>query len=133
VAIDGLGLLDVETVAGSDRIIGNVRARGTLGGSGFDLIGFENHAGRTTLGPAAVPLATVAPGRGNNGRDGTEGAVQGRVIGSYLHGPVLPVNPAFADAILAMALSDRLSVGGLQPLDDRLEEAAQEAARARSR
>lgn len=133
VAIEGLGLLDVETVAGADRIIGNVRARGTLAGSTFDLIGFENHAGRTTLGPDAAPLATVPPGRGNNGRDGTEGAVQGRVIGSYLHGPVLPVNPALADAILSMALSDRVPDGGLQPLDDRLEDAAHAAAANRPR
>ena len=100
---------------------------------GFDLFGFENHAGRTTLGPGAAPLATVPPGRGNNGRDGTEGAVQGRVIGSYLHGPVLPVNPALADAILSMALSDRLPDGGLRPLDDRLEDAAHAAAANRPR
>jgi lipid II isoglutaminyl synthase (glutamine-hydrolysing) len=133
VAIDGLGLLDVETVAGQVRIIGNVRARGTLAGAGFELIGFENHAGRTTLGPKAAALATVDPGRGNNGRDGTEGAVQGNVIGSYLHGPVLPVNPAFADAVLTMALAERLGGAPLDPLDDRLETAAHAAAASRPR
>jgi CobQ-like glutamine amidotransferase family enzyme len=121
VPIEGLGLLDAETVAGPDRIIGNVRAHGSLGGAAFELIGFENHGGRTTLGPKATPLATVPRGQGNNGTDGTEGAVQGRVIGSYLHGPVLPVNPGLADAILMMALAGRLADGGLEPLDDRLE------------
>jgi CobQ-like glutamine amidotransferase family enzyme len=133
VSIEGLGLLDMETVAGSDRIIGNVRARGTLAGASFELIGFENHAGRTALGPSAIPLATVPQGQGNNGRDGTEGAVQGRVVGSYLHGPVLPVNPGLADALLALALGDRLPAGRLEPLDDRLEEAAFAAARGRKR
>jgi hypothetical protein len=133
VPIEGLGLLDVETVAGSDRIIGNVRAHGSIGDATFDLIGFENHGGRTTLGPKASPLATVPRGQGNNGTDGTEGAVQGRVIGSYLHGPVLPVNPGLADAILAMALGRRLSGGRLEPLDDRLEVAAHAAALDRRR
>jgi CobQ-like glutamine amidotransferase family enzyme len=133
VPIEGLGLLDVETVAGSDRIIGNVRARGSLGDAAFDLIGFENHGGRTTLGPAATPLATVPRGQGNNGIDGTEGAVQGSVIGSYLHGPVLPVNPGLADAILTTALAGRLTDDRLTPLDDRLEAAAHAAALDRRR
>jgi hypothetical protein len=133
VPIEGLGLLDVETVAGTDRIIGNVRARGALGDATFDLIGFENHGGRTTLGAEAAPLATVPRGRGNNGADGTEGAVQGRVIGSYLHGPVLPVNPGLADAVLSMALAGRLPGGRLEPLDDRLEAAAHAAALDRRR
>jgi CobQ-like glutamine amidotransferase family enzyme len=133
VSIEGLGLLDAETIAGSDRIIGNVRARGELVGVSFELIGFENHAGRTTLGAQATPLATVPRGQGNNGLDGTEGAVQGRVIGSYLHGPVLPVNPAFADAVLTMALGDRVADGRLEPLDDRLEAVAHAAALDRRR
>jgi CobQ-like glutamine amidotransferase family enzyme len=133
VPIEGLGLLDVETVAGPERIIGNVRAHGSLGDAAFDLIGFENHGGRTTLGPKAAPLATVPRGQGNNGVDGTEGAVQGRVIGSYLHGPVLPVNPGLADAILALALGEWLTDGRLEPLDDRLEVAAHAAALDRHR
>jgi lipid II isoglutaminyl synthase (glutamine-hydrolysing) len=133
VPIEGLGLLDVETVAGPERIIGNVRARGSLGDSAFDLIGFENHAGRTTLGPSATPLATVPRGQGNNGVDGTEGAVQDRVIGSYLHGPVLPVNPGLADAILVLALRERLAEDRLESLDDRLEAAAHAAALDRRR
>jgi CobQ-like glutamine amidotransferase family enzyme len=133
VPIEGLGLLDVETLAGSERIIGNVRAHGSLGDAAFDLIGFENHGGRTTLGPKAQPLAAVPRGQGNNGLDGTEGAVQGRVIGSYLHGPVLPVNPGLADAILGMALAGRTGDGDLEPLDDRLEAAAHAAALDRRR
>jgi hypothetical protein len=133
VPIEGLALLDVETVAGSERIIGNVRAHASVGDATFDLIGFENHGGRSTLGPGATPLATVPRGQGNNGLDRTEGAVQGRVIGSYLHGPVLPVNPALADAVLTMALAGRLTDGRLEPLDDRLEAAAHAAALDRRR
>jgi len=132
-AIDGLGLLDVETVAGGDRIVGNVRADASLGGSAFELVGFENHGGRTRLGPAAKSLATVPPGQGNNGEDRTEGAVQGTVVGTYLHGPVLPANPAFADELLRIALADRLEGKPLEPLDDTLEEAAHAAARSRRR
>jgi CobQ-like glutamine amidotransferase family enzyme len=87
-AIEGLGFLDVTTEAGAARIIGRVKGVAALGGRRFDLYGFENHGGRTTLGPRARPLASVGRGRGNNGRDRTEGAVQGTVIGTYLHGPV---------------------------------------------
>ena len=80
-SIDGLSMLDVETHASERRIIGRVHARATLWGSTFDLAGFENHGGRTTLGPAAAPLAVVPRGDGNDGRTGTEGAVQGTIVG----------------------------------------------------
>jgi len=132
-AIEGLGLLDAETIAGEGRIVGNVRAEATLGESTFELFGFENHGGRTRLGPAARPLADVPPGQGNNGEDRTEGAVQGTVVGTYLHGPVLPANPRFADGLLRLALAERLDGKPLEPLDDRLEEAAHLAARSRRR
>lgn len=131
--IEGLGLLDATTEAGTSRLIGNVRARARLAGRVFDLFGFENHAGRTRLGPEARPLGTVPRGRGNNGEDGTEGAVQGHVVGTYLHGPVLPANPALADALLAWALTPVTGGGPLSPLDDRLEEAARRLARSRPR
>jgi len=121
VAVPGLGLLDAETRAGSPRIIGRVRATAALWGSRFDLVGFENHGGRTLLGPAAAPLASVRKRRGNNGRDRTEGAVQGTLVGTYLHGPVLPLNPELADALLARALSRVTAGASLEPLDDRLE------------
>jgi hypothetical protein len=134
VAIEGLGLLDVTTVAGQPRIIGNVRAAATFGGRSFELFGFENHGGRTTLGSGATPLATVGRGQGNNGRDRTEGAVQGSIVGTYLHGPVLPTNPAFADALLARALAaPGRPDAALAELDDRLEDEAHRLARARKR
>jgi len=129
-SIEGLGLLDVETVAEEDRIIGDVRAKAVLWDRCFDLVGFENHGGRTRLGPGAKPLGTTEPGRGNNGVDGTEGAVQGGVIGTYLHGPVLPANPPMADAILERVLFDH-GGGPLPPLDDAIEIRAREEARHR--
>ena len=132
-AIDGLGLLDVVTEAAAGRMVGNVHARAWLDGRDFDLVGFENHGGRTRLGPAARPLASVPRGQGNNGLDGTEGAVQGAVLGTYLHGPVLPANPDFADALLARALARRLGGEPLAPLGDRLEHEALARARRRRR
>lgn len=126
--VDGLGLLDVTTKAGLDRIVGRVHARASFDGSSFEVVGFENHAGRTFLGPAASPLASVGKGQGNSGTDGTEGAVQGGVVGTYLHGPVLPTSPAFADALLVRALARATGGAPLAALDDRLELAAGRAA-----
>jgi lipid II isoglutaminyl synthase (glutamine-hydrolysing) len=126
--VEGLGILDVSTLAGSGRIIGRVRARANYGDRSFPLTGFENHAGRTTLGEGAMPLAAVAKGQGNNGADGTEGAYQGSAVGTYLHGPVLPTSPGLADALLVQALSRVTRGAPLEPLNDRLEEAAGRAA-----
>jgi CobQ-like glutamine amidotransferase family enzyme len=131
--IEGLGLLDVRTVAGRGRIIGRVHARATLFGNAFDLFGFENHGGRTTLGANAEALATAPRGQGNNGKDHTEGAVQNGIVGTYLHGPVLPSNPAFADALLERALARVTGGAPLEPLDDRFEELAHHEARRRRR
>ncbi len=127
-AIDGLGLLDMETRAGEDRLIGRVTANARLWGEEFELVGFENHGGRTTLASSSTPLAVVERGGGNNGDDGTEGAVQGTVVGTYLHGPVLPANPAFADALLRRALAPRTGGEPLAPLDDELETLAHQHA-----
>jgi lipid II isoglutaminyl synthase (glutamine-hydrolysing) len=127
-AIEGLGLLDVQTVASDRRIIGRVHARARLWGHEFDMVGFENHGGRTTLGPSAEPLASVVRGGGNDGRDGTEGAVQGTVVGTYLHGPAIPVNPEFADTILARALRPVTGGAPLAPLDDAAERRAHDEA-----
>ena len=127
--MEGLGLLDVETVAGQDRLVGRVVAQAELWGRTMELVGFENHGGRTTLGPGCDPLAVVSVGSGNNGSDKTEGAAQGSIVGTYLHGPVLPSNPALADSLLERAL---LPITGGQPLrglDDALEEAAHQRAR----
>ncbi len=125
----GLGLLDVHTVAGDTRFIGNVALDGPMG----ELVGFENHSGRTYLGPDATPLGTVTKGSGNNGEDGTEGAVSGTVYGTYLHGPILPKNPALADRLIVQALQRRHSGVELPPLNDDVERAAHQSAAARPR
>jgi CobQ-like glutamine amidotransferase family enzyme len=106
--VEGLGLLDVRTIRARTRAVGEVLSRwdGAEGDDGW-LTGFENHGGATTLGPSAQPLARVEVGFGNCG-DGTEGAVAGRVIGTYCHGPVLARNPALADAVLELALGSKL-------------------------
>ena len=96
------------------RAVGNILARPVAGSGLPDLIGFENHGGATMLGADARPLGLVAIGVGNGDDRGTEGAVQGNVYGTYLHGPALALNPALADRLLATA------VGDLPPIDDAL-------------
>ncbi len=91
---------------------------------GLTLVGFENHGGRTFLGPDAQPLARVSSGFGNNGKDGTEGVRYRNAFGTYIHGSLLPKNPAFADMLLALALGET----ELAPLDDEIENAAHQAA-----
>ena len=101
---EGLGVLDVTTRRGEKRAVGEILTHWTRpDGSDYVISGFENHGGYTYLGPNAAPLARIESGIGNNG-DGTEGAVQGRVIGTYPHGPVLARNPALADHVLELAL-----------------------------
>lgn len=110
-AIEGLGLLDVTSTRGPVRAVGEMLSRWQRPDGTEELLtGFENHGGYTRLGPTATPLATVEIGIGNCD-DGTEGAVNGNVIGTYPHGPVLARNPALADHLLELAL-DR----PLQPL-----------------
>ncbi|TMC71849.1 MAG: glutamine amidotransferase [Chloroflexi bacterium] len=123
-SIPGVGILDVTTRAGKKRFVGNLLADS----AGGQLIGFENHSGRTYLGPRATPLGTVIAGNGNNGEDKTEGAVQDHVIGCYLHGSCLPKNPWLADQLLAWALGRRNGTVTLEPLDDSDELAAREQA-----
>ncbi|HZP97851.1 MAG TPA: glutamine amidotransferase [Candidatus Limnocylindria bacterium] len=123
-AIPGLGLLDVRTRAGKRRFVGNLVVETPDG----ILVGFENHSGRTYLGSKAVPLGAVLVGHGNNGEDRTEGAVQGRIIGTYSHGSCLPKNPWLADKLLAWALQRRHGSVSLRPLDDREERAASDQA-----
>jgi lipid II isoglutaminyl synthase (glutamine-hydrolysing) len=129
----GIGLLDADTVAGPTRMIGDLVITAELDGARERVVGFENHAGRTRLGPGSRALGRVMSGHGNNGEDGGEGAVTGRVLGTYLHGPLLPKNPWLADVVLGWALEHR--TGGrvpLGPLDDDLERAAHAAAAARA-
>jgi lipid II isoglutaminyl synthase (glutamine-hydrolysing) len=129
----GVGILDLDTVAGPTRLIGNLVIDAELDGERRTVVGFENHAGRTRLGPGCRPLGRVVHGHGNNGEDGAEGAVSGRVIGTYLHGPLLPKNPWLADTLIRWALTHRLGEAPvLEPLDDALEEAAHAAAVARA-
>jgi hypothetical protein len=116
---EGVGLLDIVTAKGDGaRAVGEVVADVT-GASLPPLTGFENHGGRTTLAADTVPLARVTAGIGNGDGSGTEGAVTERVLGTYLHGPVLARNPALADLLLAWALDTE----DLAPLDDGAAEA----------
>jgi lipid II isoglutaminyl synthase (glutamine-hydrolysing) len=126
--LPGIGLVDAVTVrADGPRLIGNVAIEVELTpGRRRVLAGFENHGGRTRLGPGAEPLGRVLSGHGNNGRDGYEGVRRDNVIGTYLHGPLLPKNTWFADWLIATAL--RLE-DGLAPLEDELEDAAHADAR----
>ncbi len=134
-ALMGVGLLDVVTEhpgPRAPRLVGDVVVACTLPGIGT-LVGYENHGGRTRLGPTASPLGRVVVGFGNNGQDRTEGAVCGTVFGTYLHGPVLPKNPRFADYLIRLSLRRRYGEVTLAPLEDRFEEAAHRVALARAR
>lgn len=100
----GIGVLDVETRGGDERMIGNIVLESDEFG---EIIGYENHSGDTTLGPLSQPLGRVVQGAGNNPRDGVEGARTGNVIGSYLHGSLLPKNPALSDFLVGEAARRR--------------------------
>ncbi|HWT25514.1 MAG TPA: glutamine amidotransferase [Solirubrobacteraceae bacterium] len=129
--LPGAGLVDLETVREpGERLIGNVAIELDVPGGPPLLAGFENHGGRTYLGDRATALGRVVRGHGNNGRDGREGVrggAHGTVVGTYIHGPLLPKNTAFADWLTAVALG--VEPGELAPLDDALEAAAHRAAR----
>jgi hypothetical protein len=121
--LPGIGLFPLETVAGETRMIGDVLLECELEpGVRRTLAGFENHAGRTRLDPGAQPLGRVVAGFGNDGESGWEGCRVGRAVGTYLHGPLLPRNPWFADWLLAQALAHRHGEpSALEPLPDVLE------------
>jgi len=126
--IPGLGLVDLETIrSDGPRLIGNVAIEVDLDGDGCGrvLAGFENHAGRTHLGTGQQPLGRVLKGHGNTGSSGLEGVRRGGVIGTYLHGPLLPKNAWFADWLISSALG----IAELDPLDDAFEDAAHAEAR----
>jgi CobQ-like glutamine amidotransferase family enzyme len=129
--IPGLGLADLETIREpGPRLIGNVAIEADLGTGPHLIAGFENHGGRTYLGGGAQPLGRVVKGFGNNGRDSTEGVRDGNLLGTYLHGPLLPKNAWMADRLIQLALGRREgSEPQLAPLDDSLEGAAHESAR----
>jgi CobQ-like glutamine amidotransferase family enzyme len=125
--IPGVGLVDLRTVReDGPRLIGNVAIEVDLPGTGAKVLaGFENHGGRTHLGTGEQPLGRVLKGHGNTGTSGNEGVLRDGVIGTYLHGPLLPKNAWFADWLVRRALG----LEELAPLDDTLEDAAHAAAR----
>jgi CobQ-like glutamine amidotransferase family enzyme len=130
--LPGIGLLPLHTVAGERRMIGDVLLDCAFAGE--TLAGFENHAGRTILAAGAEPLGRVVAGFGNDGASGDEGCRAGRIYGTYLHGPLLPRNPWFADRLLAEALAHRTGAEvELEPLADALEREAHAVAAARAR
>lgn len=115
-ALMGLDLCDCYSIARNDRMVGNMLIESKEHGN---IVGFENHSGRTYHGHE--PLGTVIKGFGNNGEDGTEGLCYKNVIGTYLHGPVLPKNPSLADRMIAAAIERKYGTRELIPLDDTLE------------
>ena len=121
--LPGLGILDVTTRGNATRMIGPVVLDTDFG----SVVGYENHSGSTVLGQGQQPFGRVRHGSGNNGSDGHEGARTGNVVGSYLHGPVLPANPALADGLLEVAA--RRATGGWDPaeVDDTVAERAHQA------
>jgi len=126
--IQGIGIFDVETIGGSKRLIGNIAIETADFGT---LYGFENHSGRTVLGATQTPLGAVIRGNGNNGDDQTEGARTHNAIGTYMHGPVLPNNPALADGLLSLALQRQSLDSKRKFPDDDLVEQVRRSALAR--
>ena len=123
--LPGVGLVDLRTVRSpGPRLIGNCAIEADLGTGPRVIAGFENHGGRTYLGAGERPLGRVLRGHGNNGEDGSEGVLRGGVIGTYLHGPLLPKNVWLADRLIELALGVEL-----EPLEDWMEEAAHASAR----
>ncbi|MCC6382286.1 MAG: glutamine amidotransferase [Dehalococcoidia bacterium] len=122
--VPGIGVFDLETRhpgRRADRCIGDVLLTTEVG----EVVGFENHGGRTYLAPGQAPFGRVRHGFGNNGEDGTEGARRNNAIGTYLHGSLLPKNPAVADELIEAALRRRFGAGAtLAPIDDEAEAAA---------
>ena len=124
--LPGVGLVDLRTVREpGPRLIGNCAIEADLGTGPRVIAGFENHGGRTYLGDGERPLGRVLRGYGNNGRDKSEGVHRGNVIGTYLHGPLLPKNVWLADRLIELALGIELEPLG----DDSMEEAAHMSAR----
>ena len=123
--MDGLSLVDIYTVQKSPRLISNV----VMENEDFDsfpykIVGFENHGGRTYIGNNRPFGSRILYGNGNNGEDGGEGIMYKNMIGTYLHGPLLPKNPHVCDWLLKKALEKKYGRADLSPLDDSLEKQA---------
>lgn len=128
--IEGIGLLDIETHAGSERLIGNIVTTNSEFG---DIIGYENHSGQTYLGKDVLPLGKVIKGAGNNGQDDTEGARYKNVIATYMHGSLLPKNPLIADFLIEKAAVRKYGDFTPTVIDDRFATLAREVALKRPR
>jgi CobQ-like glutamine amidotransferase family enzyme len=129
--LPGAGIFDLYTEhpgEGAKRCIGNIVCEWQSPSGTQTIVGFENHGGRTHLGEGVRPLARVRSGNGNNGRDRTEGAIYRNAYGTYVHGSLLPKNPAFADHLIVTALRRRFPDINLAPIDDRAEDRAHAAA-----
>ena len=120
--VRGLSLVDLYTDRGSPRLIGNIAVESRIWER--PIVGYENHGGRTHLGPDVEPLGRVLHGFGNDGTSGYEGCLYHNVLGTYVHGPLLPKNPGVADWLIARALERRYGSAELEPLDDTVELAA---------
>jgi CobQ-like glutamine amidotransferase family enzyme len=128
--IEGISLFDIETHAGLERLTGNI----TTSSSEFgDIVGYENHSGQTFLGPNVTPLGRVIKGAGNNGQDDTEGTRYHNVIGTYLHGSILPKNPKIADFLIEKAVQKKYGEFTPTVIDDRFAEQARNVAVRRPR
>jgi CobQ-like glutamine amidotransferase family enzyme len=125
--LPGVGVFDAETAGSQERLTGNMAIQTRWG----ELVGFENHGGKTYLSAGQSALGRVVYGNGNNGEDRFEGAIDKNVFGTYLHGPLLPKNPHFTDELLKRAIERRGGDTALEPLDDSLAERAVEVAKQR--
>ncbi len=119
--LEYMGALDFYTEGKPERMIGNYAFKTK---EGIEIVGFENHSGRTYLGTGVEPLGKMIKGYGNNGEDETEGVRYKNTFGTYSHGPILPKNPQFADFLISKALENKYGKTELAPLDDILEEKA---------
>ncbi len=129
--IEGCGIINITTVGGPTRLIGNI----TINTPEFgEVVGYENHSGLTHLGEGALPFGTVTSGAGNNGEDFTEGVRYHNCIGTYLHGPLLPKNPRITDFLIKKALDNKTGkIHTLKALNDQLEQRAHKVATKRPR
>jgi CobQ-like glutamine amidotransferase family enzyme len=127
--IKGIGIFDVETVAGPKRMIGNIILDTPFG----EVIGYENHSGQTFLGAGSKPFGKVKKGAGNNGKDGTEGVIYKNVYGTYLHGSLLPKNPVLVDELIKRAAIKKFGEFTPVQIDDTLADRARKVARSRPR
>lgn len=128
--LEGIGVFDMETRGGHERLIGNIITESEEFGA---IVGYENHSGQTFLGAGLQPLGKVRKGAGNNGQDDTEGARLYNVLGSYLHGSLLPKNPAIADFLIAHAANRKYGEFEPSVIDDRFADTARATALKRPR